>query len=106
MLVEVLDGALGTMAPESLGRCWLPLALGQPVGSALRHVDIPPVWASTIRPHPACRMATSALRGIPSSAEMLRQPDSVAVSWADGQLTRLGSWMHWPTGYTSCAART
>lgn len=57
LLVEVLDGALGTMAPESLGRRVLAVLqrlVSRWIGAARRrHL----CWtASTIRPHPACRM--------------------------------------------------
>lgn len=58
LLVEVLDGALGTMAPESLGR--RVLAVLQRLVSRWdrwRCATSTFCWtASTIRPHPACRM--------------------------------------------------
>ncbi len=57
LLVEVLDGALGTMAPKaSAGGCWLCYSAWS-AGGIGRCATSTFCWtASTIRPHPACRM--------------------------------------------------
>ena len=90
VLVEVLDGALGTMAPEDLGARLLAVLqrLVSHWDRPLRDVDIlldgerglltsgpPDVGAPGVAPH--TRFAEIAAA----------RPDVIAVSWADGQLT-------------------
>jgi mycobactin peptide synthetase MbtF len=90
VLVEVLDGALGTMAPKDLGSRLLAVVrrLVDKWDRPLREVDIlldgehdstahrlPEVGAPGAAVH--ARFAETAAA----------KPDSVAISWADGQLT-------------------
>jgi mycobactin peptide synthetase MbtF len=89
VLVEVLDGALGAMAPEDLGRRLLAVLqrLVDRWDRPLREVDalLDGERDSTV---------TGPRQGAPAAAVHDRfaqiaaaQPDSPAVSWADGRLT-------------------
>lgn len=90
VLVEVLDGALGTLAPEDLGGRLLTV-LQRVVDKwdrPLREVDI----LLDGEPEPTAQGLPDV--GAPEAAVHIRfteivvaQPDSVAVSWADGKLT-------------------
>ncbi len=90
VLVEVLDGALGTMAPKDLGRRLLAVVqrLVDQWDRPLREVDIlldgehdPKTRGLLQADAPAVPVH---IRFAETAAA---QPDSVALSWADGQLT-------------------
>jgi mycobactin peptide synthetase MbtF len=90
VLVEVLDGALGTLAPKDLGRRLLAV-LQRVVDKwdrPLREVDIllDGERESTAHVMPDVAAPTSAAH-IRFTEIATAQPDSVAVSWADDQLT-------------------
>nr|WP_277396099.1 amino acid adenylation domain-containing protein [Mycobacterium gordonae] len=88
VLVEVLDGALGTAAPYDLGRRLLAVVqrLVDHWQSPLRRVD---VVLDGERPTAGQTIRTGSPVGVHTRyAEIAaRQPDSVALSWAEGQLT-------------------
>jgi mycobactin peptide synthetase MbtF len=90
VLVEVLDGALGTTAPEDLGG--LLLAVVQRLVSGwdtpLRDVDVrvdgEPDWTTLNLPSASTPEVAVHTRFAEIAAA---KADSVAVSWAEGQLT-------------------
>ncbi|WP_324680971.1 amino acid adenylation domain-containing protein [Mycobacterium sp. 663a-19] len=88
VLVETLDGALGAMAPEDLGRRLLTLVqrLVERWDRPLRDVDIlldgerdPLNPTDVSAPGPTVHARFSEIAAA--------QPDSLALSWADGRLT-------------------
>lgn len=88
VLVEVLDGALGTAAPEDLGRRLLAVVqrLVDRWDSPLREVDVllEDERATVAELDPAGPRIGVHAR---FSEIATRQADSVALSWADGELT-------------------
>ncbi|MHA7649305.1 amino acid adenylation domain-containing protein [Mycobacterium sp. ML4] len=88
VLVEVLDGALGATAPGHLGGRLLAVAqrLIDRWDSPLRGVDVllDGERSNTDAPGPPGSGAGVHMRFAETAA---RQPDSVALSWADGQMT-------------------
>jgi mycobactin peptide synthetase MbtF len=90
VLVEVLDGALGTTAPEDLGRRLLAVVqrLVDKWDRPLREVDIllDGEHDSTAPSRPSAGVRAVAVHTRFAEATAA-QPDSMAVSWADGQLT-------------------
>jgi len=88
VLVEVLDGALGTIAPKDLGGRMLAVVqrLVDTWDRPLREVDIllDGEHDSTVDGPPNAIAPAVHTRFTEIAAA---QPDSVAISWADGQLT-------------------
>ncbi|MCV7444114.1 amino acid adenylation domain-containing protein [Mycobacterium paraense] len=86
-LVEVLDGALGPMAPEGLGGRVLATLqrLVDNWDRPLREVDI--LLDGEHRPIPPATTASPDAVHIRFAEIAAAQPDSVAVSWAAGKLT-------------------
>ncbi len=90
VLVEVLDGALGVMAPEDLGRRLLAVLqrLVDKWDRPLREVDILLNGEhDSTTPSPSEARAHTVAVHTRLAEAAAAQPDSVAVSWADGQLT-------------------
>lgn len=87
VLVEVLDGALGTMAPEGLGGRLLATLqrLLDNWDRPLREVDV--LLDGEHRPVPPQARANPIAVHTRFAEIAAAQPDSVAVSWADGRLT-------------------
>jgi mycobactin peptide synthetase MbtF len=90
VLVEVLDGALGSMAPDDLGRRLLAVVqrLVDKWDRPLREVDIL-LDGERDSTAPGLPEATAAVVAVHSrfAETAAAQPDSLAVSWVDGQLT-------------------
>ncbi len=90
VLVEVLDGALGTMAPEDLGSRLLAVVqrLVDRWDRPLRDVDILLDGEHEWTAHGLAAVSGPAVAVHTRFAQIASaKPDSVAVSWADGQLT-------------------
>ncbi|OBF62768.1 non-ribosomal peptide synthetase [Mycobacterium sp. 852002-50816_SCH5313054-b] len=87
VLVEVLDGALGTMAPDGLGRRLLATLqrLVDKWDRPLREVDI--LLDDEQRPIPPAPGPNPVAVHIRFAEMAAALPDSVAVGWADGRLT-------------------
>ena len=88
--VEVLDGALGMMAPEDLGRRLLAVLrrLVAKWDRPLREVDILlDGERDSTTPSPPETGTCAVAVHIRFAETAAVQPDSVAVSWADGRLT-------------------
>jgi mycobactin peptide synthetase MbtF len=90
VLVEVLDGALGTTAPDELGRRLLAVVQRLVTGwdRPLRDVDVRLEGErDSAAAHPPGVRPSWAPVHIRFAEIAAAKPDSVAVSWADGQLT-------------------
>nr|WP_082958486.1 non-ribosomal peptide synthetase [Mycobacterium sp. E3198] len=87
VLVEVLDGALGTMAPEGLGGRLLAVLrrLVDNWDRPLREVDA--LLDGEHRPIPPRASANPVAVHTRFAEVAAAQPDAVAVSWADGRLS-------------------
>lgn len=88
VFVETLDGALGTMAPEDLGRRLLSVVqrLVDKWDRPLREVGV--MLDDERDSLPASATVTPAIAVHSRFAEVAAaHPDSLAVSWSDGQLT-------------------
>jgi mycobactin peptide synthetase MbtF len=94
VLVEVLDGALGPIAPDDLGRRLLTVVQrlitgwDRPLRDVFMDVDVrlEGELTSAAADPPGVRPSWAPVHG--RFAEIAAtKPDSVAVSWADGQLT-------------------
>ncbi|OBK44935.1 non-ribosomal peptide synthetase [Mycobacterium sp. 1081908.1] len=90
VLVEVLDGALGAMAPEDLGRRLIAVAqrLVDKWDRPLREIDVLlDGERATVVPRPPQTVAPMVAVHDRLAQIAAAQPDSPAVSWADGRLT-------------------
>ncbi|ORV80977.1 non-ribosomal peptide synthetase [Mycobacterium interjectum] len=87
VLVEVLDGALGTLTPDGLGGRLLATLqrLVDKWDRPLREVDI--LLAAERRPTPPLARADPVAVHTRFAETAASQPDSVAIGWADGRLT-------------------
>nr|WP_211695793.1 non-ribosomal peptide synthetase [Mycobacterium spongiae] len=90
VLVEVLDGALGTMAPKDLGRRLLAVVQRMVSGwdRPLRDIDVLLDGEHEPRTRGLSEASASGVAVHTRFTEIaVATPDSLAVSWSDGELT-------------------